>query len=70
MILKNDENEIVLNTESLHLYDVTASIEVKSTIIVNGKQMTVKEFREMKKSDPKEGLWGKKAMNEMDNEFN
>jgi hypothetical protein len=65
----NEENEVILNTESLHLYDVTASIEAKSTIIVNGNKMTIKEFREMKNKNPKEGHWGRKAINEMDNEL-
>lgn len=69
MILRNDENEVILNTESLHLYDVTASIEAKSVVVIGGKKMTVKEFREMKNKSPKDGHWGRKAVNEMDNEL-
>lgn len=69
MILRNDENEIILNTENLHLYDVTASIDTKMSLLLNGKYMTVKEFRERKNKSPKDGHWGRKAVNEMDNEF-
>lgn len=69
MIIRNDNNEVILNTESLHLYDVTESIETKATVIVNGKSITVKEFREMRQSDPRKGKFGRKARNEMDNEF-
>lgn len=66
MQIKNDENEVILNTESLHLYDVTASIETKLTVIINGKCVSVKEFREGK-SDPRKGKFGRKAINEMGN---
>jgi len=37
--IKNDENE------ALHLYDMT---EIATKITVNGKTMTVKEFKELK----------------------
>ena len=37
--IKNDENE------ALHLYDMT---EIETKITVNGKTMTVKEFKELK----------------------
>ena len=66
MQIKNDDNEIILNTESLLLYDVTASIEAKLMVIINGKCMSVKEFKE-DKSDPRKGKFGRKAINEMDN---
>lgn len=69
MILKNDENEVILINESLHLYDITTGIQTESTTIINGKPMTVKEFREMKNNDPNKGRWGRKAKNEMDDEL-
>ena len=68
MILKNDENEVILNTESFDLYNVMESIEAKLTVIINGKCMSVKEFRESK-SDPRKGQFGRKAVNEMDNDL-
>jgi len=37
--IKNDENE------ALHLYDMT---EIATKITVNGKVMTIKEFKELK----------------------
>lgn len=69
MIIRNDNNEIILNTESLQLYDVTASIESKTTVIINGKPTSVKEFRETKNKSPKDGHWGRKSINEMDNDL-
>lgn len=68
MQIKNDENEIILNTESLHLYDVTEGIEAKLTVTINGKCISVKEFRESK-SDPRKGQFGRKTVNEMDNDL-
>lgn len=53
MIIKNDENEIILNTENLPLYNITANIEAKTIVTVNGKTISVKEFREMKNKNPK-----------------
>ena len=69
MILRNEENEIIFNTENLYLYDVTASIETKSTVIINGKCISLKEFREMKNRSPKQDHWGRKAINEMVNDL-
>lgn len=66
MIIRNDENEVILNTESFSLYNVNESIESKLTVIINGKCMTVKEFRENKNKNPKDDHWGRKAINEMD----
>ena len=68
MIIKNDENEVILNTESFDLYNVMESIEAKLTVIINGKCMSVKEFKESK-SNPRKGQFGRKAVNEMDNDL-
>lgn len=67
MIIKNDENEVILNTESFNLYNVMESIEAKTTVTINGKCISVKEFRESK-PDPRKGKFGRKAINEMDND--
>lgn len=48
MVIKNDENEIVFTTKGLNLYDMNACAETRSIIEINGKKMTVKEFKELK----------------------
>ena len=68
MIIKMDDESIILN-EDVNLFDLTNSIECKVTVTVDGKSMTVKEFRERNNSDPRKDHWGRKAINEMDNEL-
>lgn len=48
MVIKNDENKIVFTTKDFNLYDVMTSIDTKTIMVLNGKQMTVKEFKELK----------------------
>lgn len=48
MVIKNDENKIVFTTKGFNLYDVMTSIDTKTIMVLNGKQMTVKEFKDLK----------------------
>ena len=67
MKITNDNGEkTMLFGEDVKLYNLTDCIETRSIVIVNGKEMTVNEFKKMKNVDPKQGQWGRKALHEMD----
>ena len=68
MIIKNDEGDRIIFNEELSLYNLEERIRIANTVIIDGKIMTVDEFRKMK-IDPKKGHWGRKAINEMDNDL-
>ena len=54
MIIKMDDESIIFN-EDVKLFDLTSRIKTEVIITVNGKSMTVKEFREIKNSDSRKG---------------
>jgi len=68
MIIKNDEGDRIIFNEELSLYNLEERIRIANTVKIDGKIMTVDEFRKMK-IDPKKGHWGRKAINEMDNDL-
>ena len=68
MIFKNDEGDRILFNEEVNLYSLEERIRIANTVNIDGKIMTVDEFRKMK-IDPKKGHWGRKAINEMDNDL-
>ena len=68
MIIKNDEGDRIIFNEELSLYNLEEKIRIANTVKIDGKIMTVDEFRKMK-IDPKKGHWGRKAINEMDNDL-
>jgi len=68
MIFKNDEGDRILFNEEVNLYSLEEKIKTTNTVTINGKCLTVDEFRKMK-TDPKKGHWGRKAINEMDNDL-
>jgi len=68
MIIKNDEGDRIIFNEELSLYNLEERIRIANTVMINGKTMTVNAFRKMK-TDPKKGHWGRKSINEMDNDL-
>ena len=63
--VKTDEGERVLFNEQVNLYNLTEGIETRQTVTINGKVMTVNEFKKSKNKDPKEGYWSRKAKYEI-----
>ena len=69
MNIKNAEGEKIIINEQVNLYNLTECIETRQTVTINGKVMTVNEFKKMRSGDPKAGHWGRKALNEMDTDL-
>jgi len=65
MNIKNDEGERIIINEKVNLYNVAECIETRQTVKINGKTMTVNEFKKNKNRDPKEGYWSRKAKYEI-----
>ena len=70
MKITNEEGERIILSESVNLYNLTDCIETRSIVIVNGKEMTVNEFKKMKNADPKQGHWGRKGSYEVGENLN
>ena len=68
MIIKNDEGDRIILNEEVNLYSLDERIKTTNSVKINGKTMTVNAFRKMK-TDPKKGHWGRKSINEMDNDL-
>ena len=68
MIIKLDNEQMLLD-EDIKLYNINEYAESRATVKIDGKIITVKEFREMKQKDPRKGKFGRKAKNEIDNEL-
>jgi len=68
LIVKNDEGDRIILNEEVNLYSLDERIKTTNSVKINGKTMTVDEFKKGK-IDPKKGHWGRKAMNEMDNDL-
>jgi len=65
MNIKNAEGEKIIINEQVNLYNLTECIETRQTVTINGKVMTVNEFKKSKNKDPKEGYWSRKAKYEI-----
>lgn len=64
MIIKLDNEQMLLD-EDIKLYNINEYAESRATVIINGKIITVKEFREMKQKDTKKNIFGRKAKYEI-----